>query len=291
MKARCWLVAAALFSLLPAAARAEGLAGRFMVAAQVGTQSEVSGNLMQSARGTLLDKPVGDRPVQLPGRVRARPAPAADARLRRRRAHRAHRARDLVRVALDGHRGGQAGRGEAALRVLRAQQLRGGRLRDRRTATTSSTQSRLKSYIAPIVGVRFLNEILVSFSVPEAGTSIRFIPFTQEGTVPVFGLDIGFTLRPRQPPSTSAWTPASATSRRPTQFDYLPGLRRPRRQRRALDRPGVGRDRDGSRLDEPPPGVWGRNAPPQNKEPPSSVVGPSSRAAWRTYVNGPTACF
>ena len=103
-----------------------------------------------------------------------------------------------------------------------------------------ATQSRLKSYVAPIVGVRFLNEILVSYSVPEAGSSIRFIPFTKEGAVPVFGLDIGFTLRPRQPllRRHGHGHPLPVGARR-VRLPARPG--RPRRQRRPLVRPGDGR--------------------------------------------------
>ncbi len=86
-----------------------------------------------------------------------------------------------------------------------------------------ATQSRLKSYIAPIVGVRFLNEILVSYSVPEAGTSIRFIPFTQEGTVPVFGLDIGFTFDLGNHFFVGMDTGIRYQTA-PGEFDYLPGL-------------------------------------------------------------------
>ena len=37
-----------------------------MMAAQVGTQSEVSGNLMQSAQGTLLDQPIAIESSELP---------------------------------------------------------------------------------------------------------------------------------------------------------------------------------------------------------------------------------
>ena len=86
-----------------------------------------------------------------------------------------------------------------------------------------ATQSRLKSYVAPIVGVRFLNEILVSYSVPEAGSSIRFIPFTKEGAVPVFGLDIGFSFDLGNHLFVGMDTGIRYQSA-PGEFDYLPGL-------------------------------------------------------------------
>ena len=110
MKARCWLVAAAVLSLLPAAARAEGLAGRFTIAAQVGTQSEVSGNMIQSASGTLLD-----RTVTIDS-LRYRDIYAPELRLQGLfgygvgDAHRSHRPRDLVQVdGRQGDRGRHAG--------------------------------------------------------------------------------------------------------------------------------------------------------------------------------------
>ena len=44
-----------------------------------------------------------------------------------------------------------------------------------------------------MLGVRFMNEALISLSAPAAGSSIHNVPFSQKSTVPVFGLDIGFT--------------------------------------------------------------------------------------------------
>ena len=52
---------------------------------------------------------------------------------------------------------------------------------------------RLKSYVAPIVGARWLSETYVTFDVPDAGSAIRNVPFHEKSTVPVFGLDLGFT--------------------------------------------------------------------------------------------------
>jgi hypothetical protein len=52
---------------------------------------------------------------------------------------------------------------------------------------------RLKSFIGPVVGARFLSEVLVSFSIPDAGSSIQNVPFHEKSTVPVVGLDLGLT--------------------------------------------------------------------------------------------------
>jgi hypothetical protein len=221
MKARCWLLAAAVFSLLPAAARAQGLAGRFMVAAQVGTQSEVSGDLLQSAQGTLLDKPVAIDQVQY------RDVYAPDLRLQ------------LTLGYGIGERTELIGRGtwyESHWTGIEAGRLDGDPLYaffepnnyeevglEIGVRYYLSAQSRLKSYVAPIVGVRFLNEILVSYSVPEAGSSIRFIPFTKEGAVPVFGLDIGFSFDLGNHLFVGMDTGIRYQSA-PGEFDYLPGL-------------------------------------------------------------------
>ncbi len=196
MKARCWLVATAVLSLLPAAARADGMAGRFTIAAQVGTQSEVSGNMIQSASGTLLD-----RAVTIDS-LRYRDIYAPELRLQ----------------GLLGY--GVGTRTEVIARATwyKSTAVKGievGTLDDQllfayfpsETAPSDyeevgfevgfryylATQARLKSYIAPVVGVRFFNEALVSFSAPAAGSSIQNVPFSKESTVPVFGLDIGFS--------------------------------------------------------------------------------------------------
>ena len=86
-----------------------------------------------------------------------------------------------------------------------------------------SSQSRLKSYIAPIVGVRWLHEILVTFASQEAGSSITNIPFSQKRTVPVFGMDIGFSvdLGPRAYVGMDTGIRYQNAAK---QFDYLLGL-------------------------------------------------------------------
>jgi hypothetical protein len=220
MTARCWLVAAALLTLLPAATRAQGLAGRFTIAAQVGTQSEVSGDILQSATGSLFDKPVTI------DSARYRDVYAPDLRLQALFGYGFGERTEII---------GRATWYEAEWTGVEAGNLDGDPLFaffepynyeelgfEIGVRYYLATQSRLKSYVAPIVGVRFLHEILVSYSVQDAGSSIRFIPFSKEGAVPVFGLDIGFT-------STSASASSSMDTgiryqTAPGEFDYLPGL-------------------------------------------------------------------
>jgi hypothetical protein len=191
MKARCWLVVAAVLTLLPAAVRAEGLAGRFTIAAQVGTQSEVSGNILQSASGTLFDKPVTIDSA----RYRDVYAPALRTQL-------------LLGYGV-GERTELIARAsyyKAEWTGVEAGNLDGDPLfaffepYDYEEVGFEiglryylATQKRLKSYVAPVAGVRFLHETLVSFSAQQAGSSIRYVPFSKDGAVPVFGLDIGFS--------------------------------------------------------------------------------------------------
>jgi len=197
MKARCWLVAAALVILLPAAARAQGLTGRFTVAGQIGTQSEVAGNMLSGTSGTLLGKPVTI------DSQRYRDIYGPDFRLQ-----------GLLGFGI-GDRTEVVGK-FTWYKTKAVAQLEGGTFDgklmyvyfpDPDTPDSYeevglelgvryylATQSRLKSYIAPVLGVRWVsNDTAISFSVPEASSSIRNIPFTDKGTVPVFGLDIGFS--------------------------------------------------------------------------------------------------
>jgi hypothetical protein len=223
MKARCWLVAAVVVGLLPAAAQAQGLAGRFTIAAQVGTQSEVSGNILESASGSLLDKPVTIDSV----RYRDVYAPAL--RLQLLLGYGVGERTELV---------GRASWYEAEWTGVEAGNLDGDPLFaffepynyeevgfEIGLRYYLATQSRLKSYVAPVVGVRFLNEILVSYSVQEAGSSIRFVPFSKEGAVPVFGLDIGFSFDLGEKLYIGMDTGIRYQTA-PGEFDYLPNLGR-----------------------------------------------------------------
>ncbi len=190
MKARCWLVAAAVGVLLPAATSAQGLAGRFSIAAQIGTQSEVAGDLMKSASGTLLD-----RPVTIDS-VRYRDVYAPDWRLQLLLGYGVGEKTELIARSTyyksDGtgvEAGTLGGTPLFAFFDVTEYEEVGFELGLRYYLA----QARLKSYIAPVVGVRFVDEVLVTFSAQEQGSSIQNVPFSKEGAVAVFGLDIGFT--------------------------------------------------------------------------------------------------
>lgn len=196
MKARCWLAMAGLVLLVPAVAPAQGLAGRFTIAAQVGTQSEVAGNMIQSATATLLDNPISV------DSLRYRDIYAPDWRLQvlvgfgtGERTELIARATYYKTTAVAGIEGGTYDDQQMFVYFPSqddpyAYEETGFELGFRYYL---ATQARLKSYVAPVVGVRFFNESLISLSAPAAGTSIQNVPFSKESTVPVFGLDIGFS--------------------------------------------------------------------------------------------------
>ncbi len=190
MKARIWLTATLLAALLaPRAAQAEGLQGRFAIAFQGGTQSELAGDLLKPASGTLVDKPVTFNSK------RYRDVYSPDLRLQ----------------GLLGY-----GIGERTEIIARgtwykadAVGLEVGTLNEKPVYAFFdpyeevgvevglryylSTAGRLKSYVAPVVGARFVAEVLVDFQVPDAASALLHVPFSAKSTVPVFGLDLGFT--------------------------------------------------------------------------------------------------
>jgi hypothetical protein len=193
MKARIPLTAAVLAVLAaPAAAPAEGLAGKFTIAIQVGTQSELGGDLLKAADGLLIGKPVTF------GSQRYRDVYAPDLRVQGLVGYGLNERVEIVSRATWYEAEGTTIEGgtfdgkplfvffeplgayeevglEVALRVY------------------ISAAGRLKSYIAPVVGARWTKDVLVSFSVPEAGSSVQNVPLLEKSTVPVFGLDLGFS--------------------------------------------------------------------------------------------------
>lgn len=193
MQARGWLTATVLFVTLgPVAGWADGMEGRFSVAFQGGTQSEISGDMWKGASGTLLGKT-----VTLDSK-RYRDVYAPDVRWQM-----------LFGYGL-GERVELVARGtyyKAEGTPLQAGTFDGKDLfaffepyGDTEEVGFEvglryyiSAAGRLKSYVGPVVGARFLSAVLVSFSIPDAGSSIQNVPFHEESTVPVFGLDLGFT--------------------------------------------------------------------------------------------------
>ena len=190
MKARRWLTATVLAALLsPGVARAEGLQGRFAVSFQAGTQSILGGTLLQGAEGSLLGKPITIESKNY------RDVYAPDLRLQGLLAYGISPRTEVIArgtwYEADGT-GLEVGtsNGNPVFAFFDPYEEIGFEVGLR---FYISTAGRLKSYAAPVIGVRSVNEVLVSFSVPDAGSAILNVPFSQKSTVPVFGLDLGFT--------------------------------------------------------------------------------------------------
>jgi hypothetical protein len=193
MKARSWILTAVLAVVLPRFGYGADLQGKFTIAAEVGTQSEVAGNLMQSAQGTLFDQPINITSASY------RDVFGPDWRFQGLIGYGVTSRSELI---------GKVTYYKATGRTVEAGQYAGSDLlavfdtNDYEEIGVEvgyryylATRTRLKSYIAPTVGARFIQkDILVTFASQNAGTSISNIPFSQKGTVPVFGLDIGFTV-------------------------------------------------------------------------------------------------
>jgi hypothetical protein len=188
MKARRIATASVLAVLLAGAAHAaEGVGGRVAIAAQVGTQSELGGDLVSGGQGTLAGLDATFNSVKYKNVY----AP---------------------KVRLQGFIGyGVANRVEIV--------LRGGYYKSTGTGVSAGTlagkdlfafftdyeegsaevagrfyvawRPRLKSWIAPVAGLRWSKSIYASYSIPDAGSAVLNVPFSKKSTVPVLGLDLG----------------------------------------------------------------------------------------------------
>ena len=194
MKARSWLAATVLAGLLtPAAYGAEGLKGRFSITFQGGTQSEVAGDFIHATTGTLFDKTVtihSERyrdiyapDLRLQGVVGYGLAPKLEV-IARGSWYRADATTSVevgtlddkkLYAVFDKYADYEEVGAEIGLRYYIA------------------AAARLKSYVAPIVGARWLTATYITLSAPDAASAIQNVPFQKKGTVPVFGLDLGFS--------------------------------------------------------------------------------------------------
>ena len=199
MKARAIATAAVLAVLLAPgwASAAEGIAGKLAIAAQVGTQTELDGNLLASGESTLVDRPASFHSVSY------RDVFGPEARIQ---GFIGYGVSEKVELVL---RGGYY-KSEAV--GVEAGTLTGGTLAGVTLAGAKiyayftdyeewnlelaaryyiAHRSRLKSWIAAVAGVRATNNLYVSYSIPDAGIAVLNVPFNTDTTVPVFGADIG----------------------------------------------------------------------------------------------------
>jgi hypothetical protein len=180
----------ALAAAVVAPATAQDLEGRFTVAFQGGTDSEIAGNVLSGVNGELFELPV------VVESRKYREIYNADVRLQ----------------ALIGY--GVTPSGEIFARVSHYRLESPGGVAVGTVADDPlfafvdryeewgaelgyrlylASRTSLKSYIAPVAGVRFLDRMLLALSAPDRGSAIFNIPLYAASTVPVFGVDIGFT--------------------------------------------------------------------------------------------------
>ncbi len=189
MKARLLLMTAILALLLAPgrAGAAEGLAGRFAISAQVGTQSEIAGDLTTATEGTLLGNPATIQTKSY--RDVYRPALRLQAVL-------AYGVSEHVELFARGsyYKAQKAGvevgtyEGRQMFSYFDQYLEWGGEFGVRYYV---APRTRLRSYLGPVVGFRHVDEILVAFSVPDAGTALLNVPFSHGGVLAVFGADLG----------------------------------------------------------------------------------------------------
>jgi hypothetical protein len=187
MSARSSLLAFAVaVTLAPAAARAEGIQGRWSVGLQGGTDIELSGNVHEGGNGTVLGLPTS---VQQ---------------------------KSFADVYDPGFRGqlsigyGVGARSELFLRgsyyKMSSQTLQVGTVAGLDLNADFAdykewgleagfrhylSSGRFKPYVGVNGGVRFLSELPATFSVPAAGVVLADVPFFDKSTVGVFGADLG----------------------------------------------------------------------------------------------------
>jgi len=200
MQARStWVAAATVATLLGAAhADAQDLKGRWTFALEAGTDSEIAGTLLGETSGDLFGLPLTVyrrtyRDVHRP-KVRGQVllgygvAPAQEVVVKG----------TYYKVSTDGVSAGEM-RGTDVFGFFTDYKEVGGELAYR---FYLATRTRLKSYVAPVVGVRSIEAQRVSFSAPtvacvpggEIGCPIEInnVGLYKRSTVPVFGADVGF---------------------------------------------------------------------------------------------------
>jgi len=186
---RTLLAAAAVTALVPAAARAEGIEGRWSLSLQGGTDLEVSGNVHEAGSGTVL---------ALPTNVEAKSFSDVYDPSFRGQASIGYGIGPRSEVFL---RGSYYKMSSSTLQVGTVAGLAlnadfadykewGAELGYRYYFQADQP---FKPYLALAGGFRFLSELPSTFSVPAAGVVLSDVPFYDSSTVGVFGADLGFS--------------------------------------------------------------------------------------------------
>jgi len=189
MKARSsWMLATAVALLGAASADAQDLEGRFTLAIEGGTDTEITGNVLTQTDASFIGLPV--RINTLSYRKSFKPKV-------RRQVLLGYGLKANQEIVVKGTYYKITNEGIAA-GTMRAADLFaffteykevGGELAYR---FYLATRTRLKSYLGPVVGLRHIDAMGVSLEVPDLRIKIANIPLYQSSTIPVFGADIGF---------------------------------------------------------------------------------------------------
>jgi hypothetical protein len=189
MNLRRAFIAAAMAALLPAAAGAEGIKGRWTVAFQGATDLELSGNVHEGGDGRVLG---------LPTTVEARSYDEVYKPGFRAQAEIGYGAGAASEVFLRGSyyklESDTLAVGTVAGLTLNADfadyKEWGAELGYRHYLRADQP---LKFYVAGLAGLRFVSELPSTFSVPAAGVTLDDVPFYDSSTVGVFGADLGLS--------------------------------------------------------------------------------------------------
>jgi len=186
---RSLLAAAAVAALVPAAASAEGIDGRWSVFLQGGTDIEVSGNVHEGGSGTVLALPtsvearsfgdVYDPSFRGQASIGYGIGPRSEVFLR---GSYYKMSADTLQV------GTVAG---LALNADFADYKEWGAELGYRYYFQADQP--FKPYLGLAAGLRFVSELPSTFSVPAAGVVLSDVPFYDSSTAGVFGADLGFS--------------------------------------------------------------------------------------------------
>jgi hypothetical protein len=169
--------------------RAEGLQGRWTIAARAGTTSEVTGDILSGSTGSLFEQPVTIEAKKY--RRVYKPSLLTEAQIGY---FVSQKSEILVRGSYYETKkvGVEAGTlGPDKVDVFLDRYVEWGV--EAAWHRYLVTDRRLKSYVGPVAGARFLDSILATFSIPDARSVIQNVPLHKAGAVALFGVDIGFS--------------------------------------------------------------------------------------------------
>jgi hypothetical protein len=183
------LAAATVAAIVPAAANAEGIAGRWSLSLQGGTDIELSGDVHDGGSGTVLT---------LPTSVEARSYSDVYDPSFRGQASIGYGIGPRSEVFL---RGSYYKMSSSTLQVgtVAGLVLNADFADYKEWGAESgyryyfSADQRFKPYMGVAAGLRFVSELPSTFSVPAAGVVLSDVPFYDSSTVGVFGGDLGFS--------------------------------------------------------------------------------------------------